>query len=483
MTALAVWLVAMTAITGLALAADRRWADRLRPTVLAGAWFVLLLAWLVPFRPALLGGTDGADGSAAAQGAAGGTTLLRVPGIGWTRPDPAAVATPGVDAARWAVVALLAVWAVGAVVEIVRAVLAHHRLRTHVDRWATEVDADLVRALLGGSAGDGRRLPRVVVAPVGVSMVVGVRSPRIVLPMIDTDVDLVLRHERAHLRRHDPAQRLVLALVRAVHWWNPVVRRAVAAAVRSSEVACDATATQHLGPSGRVRYARALLTALPSAPVPGRVLVPALTEGTDVARRITTLFAEGRRHRGVALLTLGAALVLGVGIPVAASADDGTTPAGCEPGTVVSEDGAQACELVDDPAVAAPEGWASESTVSEEPGTAAASQDATTAERTVAERAAAAEAVENRESITITESSEGEDTTLVQDLSAYAAQGVTVDADGTPRYLGEPLKALVLDRGDEVLSLVWNDAGSVYLAVEGDTLRVLTDEEVTALFG
>jgi hypothetical protein len=150
---------------------------------------------------------------------------------------------------------------------------------------------------------------------------------------------------------------------------------------------------------------------------------------------------------------------------------------------VVSEDGAQACELVDDPAVAAPEGWASESTVSEEPGTAAASQDATTAERTVAERAAAAEAVENRESITITESSEGEDTTLVQDLSAYAAQGVTVDADGTPRYLGEPLKALVLDRGDEVLSLVWNDAGSVYLAVEGDTLRVLTDEEVTALFG
>jgi hypothetical protein len=357
-----------------------------------------------------------------------------------------------------------------------------------VDRWATEVDADLVRALLGGTAGDGHRLPRVVVAPVGTSLVVGVRSPRVVLPMIDTDADLVLRHERAHLRRHDPAQRVLLALVRAVHWWNPVVRRAVAAAVRSSEVACDATATQHLGPSGRVRYARALLTALPSAPVPGRVLVPALTEGTDVTRRITTLFAEGRRHRGVALLTLGAALVLGVGIPVAANAADGTTPAGCEPGSVVSEDGAQACELVDDTTVAAPEGWASENQVSEEEGAARAAEDAAEQHDAATEAAESARdssvGVAHEEAITLNEvTGTGDDRVLIDRLSAYEAQGLTVDADGLVRYHGELVQGLVLDQSTDVTSMVWNDAGTVLLSVDGDTLRVMSDEEAQRLFG
>lgn len=493
MTALAAWLVAMTAITGLALAADRRWADRLRPTVLAGAWFVLVLAWLVPFRPALLGqGTDGAgsSGASAAQGAADGAVIRTLTGIGWVRPEAAAGADPGAGGLRWLVAALLAVWAVGALVEIARAGIAHRRLRAHVDRWGTEVDADLVRALLGGSAGDDRRLPRVVVAPVGASLVVGVRSPRVVVPVLDTDADLVLRHERAHLRRHDPAQRVVLALVRAVHWWNPVVRRAVAAAVRSSEVACDAAATHDLGPSGRVRYARALLSALPGAPVPGRVLVPALTEGTDVARRITTLFVEGRRHRGVALLTLGAALVLGIGIPVAADAADGgsATPEGCVPGTVVSEDGAQACELVDDPAVAAPEGWASANEVSADPGSAPGSQAA-------AEQAEAAAAAEHAmgasdttattdETLVLAESTDGGgDEVLIDRLSAYAKDGITVDPDGTVRYHGELVQALVLERDEDVTSLVWDDRGTVRLSVEGDSLRVMSDEEAQRLFG
>ncbi|WP_432457143.1 M56 family metallopeptidase [Cellulomonas iranensis] len=431
MTAFAVWLAAMTAVTAAALLADRRWSARLRPTVLAGAWFALAVAWLVPFRPArhVPATAFPLDPTATVPTGAPPTAFAPsgpgLPGVGWAVPGAGTlldrVGTAG--AARAALTVLGLAWAAGAVVALVRAVVARHAMRTHVARWGVEVDPALVRDLLGADVGGPT--PRVVVAPVPAPVVLGLRAPRVVLPVIDTDTPLVLRHEVAHLRRRDPAQRAVLVLVRAVHWWNPVVRRAVDAAVRSSEVACDAAATAHLGRAGRVRYARALLHAHPAAPAPGRPLVPALTEGHDVARRITTLFEDRPRGRGIGVLALGAALVVGVGVPVWAGTGGGATPPGCVPGSVVEEDGARACELVDDPAVAAPAGWSSENATSLVPG-------------------------------------DGVDLGLQPWLGA----DLTVDDHGTVRYRGEAVRGFVGARADGAQSTWWDDEGDVYVLAD-----------------
>jgi FKBP-type peptidyl-prolyl cis-trans isomerase len=155
---------------------------------------------------------------------------------------------------------------------------------------------------------------------------------------------------------------------------------------------------------------------------------------------------------------------------------------------VVSEDGAQACELVDDTTVAAPEGWASENQVSEEEGAARAAEDAAEQHDAATEAAESARdssvGVAHEEAITLNEvTGTGDDRVLIDRLSAYEAQGLTVDADGLVRYHGELVQGLVLDQSTDVTSMVWNDAGTVLLSVDGDTLRVMSDEEAQRLFG
>ncbi|KSW30072.1 M56 family metallopeptidase [Cellulomonas sp. B6] len=500
MTAFAVWLTAMTALTAVALLADRRWSARLRPTVLAGAWFALAVAWLVPFRPALhvpavavplVPDGAGAEGDLPASFAPATPGL---PGVGWTVPTRAGVLDGSGTTLRVVLGVVVLVWVVGAVVELVRAVVARHALRSHVARWGVEVDPSLVRTLLGADAPGPT--PRVVVAPVQAPVVLGVRAPRVVLPVIDTDTSLVLRHEVAHLRRRDPVQRVVLVLVRAVHWWNPVVRGAVAAAVRSSETACDAAATAHLGRAGRVRYARALLHAHPAAPAPGRPLVPALTEGHDVARRITTLFEDGRRGRGIGVLAVGAALVVGVGVPVWASGG-GPTPVGCVPGTLVEHDGARACALVDDPTVPAPAGWAQEAATTLVPGDAPTEGPAglhgtevdggvvlTEGAAVAADGAVSAElvpgaAADGSASAAVEAALGAADVRVVAfDVEPWSDAGLVVDAQGTLRYRGDAVRGFVGARADGSQSTWWDDRGEVYVVAGSDhRVRAVTAEE------
>ena len=56
---------------------------------------------------------------------------------------------------------------------------------------------------------------------------------------------IVLAHELAHHRRRDPLWRFLVELVRAVHWWNPLVHWMVRRFVLQCECACDESVLRH----------------------------------------------------------------------------------------------------------------------------------------------------------------------------------------------------------------------------------------------
>ncbi|MEM7201003.1 MAG: M56 family metallopeptidase [Planctomycetota bacterium] len=89
-----------------------------------------------------------------------------------------------------------------------------------------------------------RRAPPVGVGHDLTPMAAGWIRPWVAVPRTLGEADLarqqsVLLHEMAHLRRRDPAWRWIAALVRALHWWNPLVHVAVAALHREQEDAAD----------------------------------------------------------------------------------------------------------------------------------------------------------------------------------------------------------------------------------------------------
>lgn len=98
----------------------------------------------------------------------------------------------------------------------------------------------------------------------GLPAVTGVLLPRIVLPndfefrYSDAEQRLVLQHERIHLRRGDLQANAVFALLRCLHWFNPLVHVAAERFRRDQELACDESVVRQ-NPRSRRAYGDAML--------------------------------------------------------------------------------------------------------------------------------------------------------------------------------------------------------------------------------
>lgn len=152
--------------------------------------------------------------------------------------------------------------------------------------------------------------------------IMGVLSPRLVIPyqldktLTPEELRLVLFHELAHVRRCDTALNWVLAIVEALHWFNPFIRHACNRIRDEREHACDVTALEAQPGSNRT-YGEVLIrlvSTIRTAPrSPYLVGFPGDNASPDaLMRRIRAIATfEKRRHLwmvGTATLLLVLAL-------------------------------------------------------------------------------------------------------------------------------------------------------------------------------
>ncbi len=88
--------------------------------------------------------------------------------------------------------------------------------------------------------------------------------PSILLPgdaeaWSSTQMRHVLWHELAHISRHDVAANWFLAVIRVLHWWNPMFWWAERRWLAERELACDALVLQRLDGAGAREYCQTLL--------------------------------------------------------------------------------------------------------------------------------------------------------------------------------------------------------------------------------
>jgi beta-lactamase regulating signal transducer with metallopeptidase domain len=166
-----------------------------------------------------------------------------------------------------------------------------------------------------------RRAPPIVCMP-GVlgPALTGLFRPRIVVPpgqfenLDDDELRCVLTHELAHLRRRDLACEWLLVIVRAVHWFNPLVWYAVARCRADRELACDEQ-VMRLTSSASVRHSYGhtilkLAQQMPRAiPLPG---VVGILEGRSQLKKRIQMIARfnGTGSRFAAAMFLLVTLVL-----------------------------------------------------------------------------------------------------------------------------------------------------------------------------
>jgi bla regulator protein blaR1 len=141
--------------------------------------------------------------------------------------------------------------------------------------------------------------------------IMGVFWPTLLLPsdtseLADDQLRMVMLHELAHVRRWDIAANWLLAVIRAIHWWNPVYWLAAARFRSLREQACDAFVVRRSVTPATQNYG-ALLLALAERPktasawrvmLPASILsfVPSIFRRRSVRTRLRALRTAGAVH-------------------------------------------------------------------------------------------------------------------------------------------------------------------------------------------
>jgi bla regulator protein BlaR1 len=168
----------------------------------------------------------------------------------------------------------------------------------------------------------------------------GILRPRLLLPGGFTakfsaeELRFVFLHELAHLKRRDLWMNWIMALLQAVHWFNPLVWLAFARWRDDRELACDAMVLEAAGAERNKEYGRIILRLLENFMNPLRTpgLVGILEDKRQLRRRIGMIanYSPSPRWSLLPVVLIAALTLLGLtdarsndsadGAPVSASA-------------------------------------------------------------------------------------------------------------------------------------------------------------------
>lgn len=227
---------------------------------------------------------------------------------------------------------LFTAWGIGAVASLLILGISTARFRRKLRQQATAGGPER-RQLLEECrlmAGVRRHVRLLEITNLHSPALMGLLRPTVLLPIdlaqtfSEEQLRHVFLHELAHVKRYDVAVNGLLALLRILHWWNPLYWLVQSRLIAEREQACDAQVLRCLGTASDSGYGRTLLEVVsrmsdraersPGLPVAALGLVSFVGRKFSLRRRLQSLKDAGRRESmfcrvvGV-FLTLGLLIV------------------------------------------------------------------------------------------------------------------------------------------------------------------------------
>lgn len=247
--ALLVWaidtLVVTTLLVLLVIALRKPVARHFGPQIAYLLWAIPAARLILPPLPQLF------PTLAAPTAAPADAALLVIDATGTTAPSLISQAAAFVpESWPWL---LLALWLGGAAVTLLWQALVHRRLLAALDHGELVEHVGRIRVYVSDE----------VSGPVsfGLTNPVIVLPSQHILPLTPAEQRLAIAHELAHHQRGDLWANAFAVLFAAMHWFNPLVRRAWRNFRFDQEAACDACVLATTGRDARGTYARTLAKA------------------------------------------------------------------------------------------------------------------------------------------------------------------------------------------------------------------------------
>ena len=207
------------------------------------------------------------------------------------------------------------VWLAGTAFCLLRFSLASFTLKRLLRRWEKEPSTKTLTFYAGLA---GEQAPKLRLCPVVHSpMAEGLFAPKIYLPHEDyseAELEMILRHELIHWRRRDLWYKLLLVLVRSIHWFNPLVWLMVKRASWDMEISCDGKTVEGRDMAYRKAYSQMILQEMERGIFLRQGLTTCFAGGTKAWKeRLVEILNGEKRKKGGAVVALALALSLTAG--------------------------------------------------------------------------------------------------------------------------------------------------------------------------
>ena len=299
---------------------------------LYAALLILLVAFLIPVRPAFL--------------------RIRLPQAAYTAPAPIAapqpIGVPG-EVAMQPILAtndsllpestahntarpplslrqgLLLAWGAGALAALIWHAVHHLRFARLLRRWAWPVENPITQELYAQVAAEEGvyGVPLCLCPALHTPMVAGLVRPRILLPdekLSTSELHFVFRHELTHVKRRDLWVKALQGLALCLHWWNPAMHLLHRALQAQCESACDEALLRGASLPTRQFYSETILSVIRRQPHAAPIVSTGFYGGKKgMKKRITNILDMGHKRYGALLL---AAVLLMSSLGVLAASDN-----------------------------------------------------------------------------------------------------------------------------------------------------------------
>ena len=332
LTALLSTSLSMSAVALLVLAANRLAATRIRASFRYYAWLVVLVGFILPYKPVIAPfripiGFETVVSPLATQGdIQNETNEANMPDF---ESDPfflpqsgtlgagvaqmqAAIAKPALSL----VFIPLGTWMAVAIGVIAYHLLSYLRFTSSVRRWGTKVmegpAASALKTVMSEMGLGDTPVTLKTCTFVSSPMLIGFFSPIILLPDGDVSPDelnYAMRHELAHYIRRDTWINLLILLVSALHWFNPLVYLITKAIRTDCEAACDEAVVKGYCTEQRREYGESILGFIGTARARNPVLSTYYFSGSkSIKSRLFAIMDTGRKSNFLATTCLTLAI-------------------------------------------------------------------------------------------------------------------------------------------------------------------------------
>jgi bla regulator protein blaR1 len=190
------------------------------------------------------------------------------------------------------------IWLLGGIFFLIQPVIANWRMNRRFQIFEASTDHRLISILKETtlSMNCKRWVPIIITDQIPFPALMGWNFPRILLPTdiaetySDDELRMIFTHELAHLKRRDIALNWVLAMIRVVHWINPLFWFVSSKIKKFGELTCDADVLKTLGADKFRSYGDTLIKVAQRNPACKRA-------GLIAPVGLTGILSQKRNHK------------------------------------------------------------------------------------------------------------------------------------------------------------------------------------------